>query len=583
MAVELQIATNSSGYVESPPGFLSFPDTLTEAPSGSGLYLIPPEFDETSPDSGLYSLPASFNPDSLLGGQRSNIKGFSVQEDATPIDPGSSAGGVGQITVNVNENPESYSLIQEVITLSDRSTGKVQGTVRNISTSNGDATVVADSVLGLFNSDHIVPPKVGTLGAVFQSYCDIVGIVNDVTVDASIASRPVTYPGWVGNMWVHIKQLLAKEQVELALVFNRVVMRPLRQVEVNAERESSRSASVDNQNTAKKVEINYYNNVYGNQIEVYPLTTDEPTIYQVDAGETITISVSLNASMMSLNQPTCINFVEDRPYPGTNGVYSVSGNDGLPITAAQWTAQGGSVTVALTEDPSVMEITITGASMTDYAPYRIAMSAGTSSYYNSLHITGEGIQQEIKTLTLVTGATSAVTGNEVGITVDNPFISSLADAYKAGIHTAKNYAGRWTISGSAYNLNRPDDSREFISATVADFNALYPGGMTVAEFNVLWAGKTIADFNAYWDEQFESLWLNQAFGNLSGARVKRGDAYFRVLSATTTAEGTSYSAELDTIVSDFNPVWDGATVDDFNEQWAGKLMKDFTIIPLRRS
>jgi len=221
--------------------------------------------------------------------------------------------------------------------------------------------------------------------------------------------------------------------------------------------------------------------------------------------------------------------------------------------------------------------------MADYAPYRISMSAGTSSQYNSLHITGTGVTWEPQTITLVTGATSAVTGEGVGATVINPFISTLRDAYNAGLQTARAYAGSFMVSGNAFGINRSDSDQSQIRATIADFNTAVAAGTDISVFNTTWVGKTIAQFNAYWQSTVDNLFGNQAFGNAAGSRVHRDLAWFRVTGATISETGVQFDAELNTLVSDFNAVWGPTDISVFNASWANKKMKDFTTTPLRKA
>lgn len=553
MAVDIYFpALSSNTFSEGPSGYYTFPITLTENPPGSGLYDIPGYLLPDGVD--LYSVPLD-----LLGAAEagtSNLKMFAVQEDATPIDPSSSAGGVGQITVGMDDFPDAPRLIGEIV-LTDGSRGKTSGTVRSLSVSDGALSIVADSVLGKFNTERIAQPFIGDLGDAIQYYCDLVGVQNDVFVDTTVSSRPVVYPGWVGNAWVYMKQLLAVEQVEMALVFDRVYVRPLRQLIANQDKLTSNGWSLDNASAAHKVEVYYYNHVSGNQLEVFPLRTqDDPPPYTVNAGETITVTQQLEASLSLVNQPTCIDFVNDASYAGTGGVYSVVGNDNLPVPSAQWVAQGGKIEVRITDDPSIIEIQITGASMMDYSPYRIAMSAGSGSDYNSLHITGTGVTWNKKLVTLRTGATTATTSTEVGVTVDNPFLTSKQQAYSLGLLTAGSYAGvNYKISGSALDLNRNGDGDALVQATIADFNLATLPGTPISDFNTLWAGQQIYDFNVYWDEQIKALWSNQLFGNAPGARVLEKEANFRITSATTTESTVQFSAELDTLVKDFNSKW----------------------------
>lgn len=486
--------------------------------------------------------------------ETTNVRSFSVQEDATPIDPSSSAGGVGQINFNLTDFPDGPLLLGNVV-LADGSRGKTSGTVTSVGGNDSELQVTADSILGLFNTNRTAQPYVGTLGGLVQHYCDMVDIPNDVLTDASISSRSVTYPGWKGNVWVYVKQMLAKEQIEMALVFDRVYVRPLRQIIANQERMSSAGYRVSNSEAAQNVETNYYNYVYGSQREVYPIQGQEPQILIVNSGETQTFTQQLNASLSSVNQPVVLTTVANTTFPGTNGVYSVSGNDGLPVPAAQWTAEGGSLRVSITDDPSVIEVTVKGAINPTLAPFRIAMSSGSSNFYNSLHITGTGVSWTKQTVVIPTGVTVDQSSDILAVTVDNVFISSLSDAINLGTKAAQAHAGlQYTVSGTAYDLNRDGSGEGLLQATVGDFNTAYAGEL-ISDFNLLWTGQTIEQFNEYWQGQVDLLWENQLFGNAPGARILGKDANFRVSSATTTESSVQFTAQLDTLVDDFNNVW----------------------------
>lgn len=110
------------------------------------------------------------------------------------------------------------------------------------------------------------------------------------------------------------------------------------------------------------------------------------------------------------------------------------------------------------------------------------------------------------------------------------------------------------------------------------------GGTTVANFNTRYGLlSSIAEFNAEWQTDVENQFQTQAFGNAPGARVLHEDAYYRIESAQYNPVTVSYSAKMDTIVSDFNAVWPGGSVvTDFNELFEGMLVRDFNTIPLWR-
>lgn len=513
-------------------------------------------------------------------GPLTDITSFSVQEDATPTEPSSSFGGVGAINFSALDNDSL--LWMGGVTLVNGEKGSTSGTVIGVSITDGIASVQANSVLGLFNTEKTVSPFIGTFGNAIQHYCDLVGIPNEVQVQASLSSRSVTYPGWKGNIWVFLKQILVREQAEISLIYNRIQVRSLHRLVAYLDRSKSITSSINTGNAAQSIEIAYYNHSYGDQVEIYPDNNEDATIYSVDAGEVQTIDIPVNASIVSVNQPVATDFVNNTSYAGTNGVYAVIGSDNLPITAAQWNAQGGKVTVSTTDDPSIIRVTVTGAFDTTYAPYRIAMSDG-SNEFNSLHITGTAITFDRQTLTLPTGTSTLTTSDAAAPQIDNIFVSTLEEAFNLGLKAAQANAGlNYQISGEVLGLNRTGGNTGILVPLISDFNTANTGN-SIADFNTEWSGQSIAEFNTYWQLQYDELFDNQMFGNAPGARVEYSDAMFRINTTITTDSTVSFTASIDTLVSDFNTVWDGMTIADFNTEFANSSIRDFSIRPLRRT
>lgn len=526
------------GFVEDPfgSGYYTLGNAV-ETPEDSGLYGTDTVIE--SPISGLYNI-----PDSGRRKTTANIEQYTVQEDATTIDPSNFFGGSGQITVGMQDFEDSTEFLTANATLTDSENGRTVGKVRDLNSSFPGVAMTADSILGLLNADHFVAPQVTTFANAMQAYFSTVNLGNSLFIEAALRNRSVSYPGWFGNLWDHLKQIFVAERVEVALVDGVIHIRNLRGIRLSTDNFTATGWTLNNQNTAKKVRIHYYNNTLRTQAEVYPVpapfvmprdredapAASEPQIYNVDAGERLVFTVQLSASLLSVNQPTVVDFVANRDYSNTNGVYAVSGNDGKPITAAQWSAQGGSLSARiLPEDPSQIEVTIIGASDDTYAPYRIAMTAGTGSYYNSLHITGRGVFFEDRYVDLTTGTTAAVTGEEIGAEVTNPFISSLTQAYNVGQRTAANYALQYKINGVG---------RKFVESA--------------------------------------------NFGRLVGGRIGVRNAQFRVDSTTQSVDTASLEASLDTIVADFNAaIPAGTTAGEFSARWLGRTSLDFSVAPLK--
>lgn len=513
-----------------------------------------------------------------------NLYSYSVQEDATRLDPNSFEGGFGQLAFSTNDWSDSFRLSNTSVTLSDGSRGKFQGIVRDTDSTDGVINITADGALSLFNAWRTVQPFQGTLEAYMQYLVGLVGITNNLVVDSSIRTTPVIAPGYVGNVWDNLKQFFAVNQWEIALVFNRVVVRPIRKIYAYHDNVITETVTRNNQVTAEQIEIYWYNHVWGSQTQVYPVPSasgglSNPIV--VNANETIVQQFSIDGSLLSINQPVVQDFVANTSYAGTNGVYAVAGNDGLPVTAAQWTAEGGRLSVRITEDPSIIEVTVTGARTAALSPFRIAMTAGTSSYYDSLRITGTGITWNKELLTLHTGAAPSATGEVVGATVDNKYVRTLADAYTAGLHTAKAFSGPTiTLSGSAPSLNRPADDDAYVTSTIGQFNT-YHTGDTIGQFNIEYTGWSIQQFNDFWRARTADNFDNQLFGQGVGSQIVTKDLIYRVVSTTTDPAVVQYTAVTDTIIDVFNYFWSGKTIGDFNTRYAGYRIQDFNASPIR--
>lgn len=514
-----------------------------------------------------------------------NIIDYSVVEEAMSPNPADFSGGYGSISFSIVENPDTKLLRGKTFELEDGIKGKTSGIVTHVSSSPDSVSVTTDSMLGVLNSWQTLDPISGTFSFLIRYVFDLVSLNLPVRFEGGTDEIPVISRGYIGNLWDWIKQLLSANQVEMALVYNTVVFRPYRTYEAYRGREEDFGWSVSQTETARAVEVTYYNSVDG-FMEYYPVSyddDDDPVIMQADAGETVEYALQLSATPVApLQQPIAVYTVDDEPQPVS--VYSVAGNDDLPIQPAQWRASGGDLTVRVSdEDPSQVIVTVRGANIPNLAPFRIAMSSGSGNYYNSLHLVGEAIKYEPKVIRIPTGASIDTTGTDVGVTVENPFIQTKEQAFSLGILVAGAYSGgEVTVSGSAWDINR----REFsggVYAQIRDFNSTWESGSTIADFNARYALTQIVEFNERWDDYALGEFPVQAFGNAAGARLRDNDAFYRITSATFTPGPLTYMAVMDSLVGDFNDVWDnGTTIAEFNEELFGKLIRDFSTVPLRR-
>lgn len=525
-----------------------------------------------------------------FSGSETNLSGYSVDEDATPIEPSDSSGGTGvsRFTVTEDSSAEGTILLRgDTVEIEDGSNGRTKGTVTSVAGSETEATINAGSRLNALVLECTMLPFAGTLEAAFRYYLSIGGITSGIVIDPVIGARIVALPAWTGNLWDHIKKLCIAEQMEVSLVSSNIVLRPLRQRIVETVKNTDLSWSVDDGSLAQTVEIYYHSNTYVGQALVYPVIGETAAIMQVDTNELSITEVKIDGSIMGVMQPDAIDVVP-RYYTEPISAYSVIDSKGNKIPPLVWKQAGGGVTFEVGEDLQSVIITVIGASLTENAPYRLAGIDPTSSQlgeaeaYSSIRVVAEAIVSTPQVLTLPTGMPLSRTGQVVGVTVDNPFISTLSQAYTTGLLLAGKYAGAaQTINVSATVVNRKSEPGSVRYPTFAEFDAQWVG-KTFAQFTAANAGKTFAGFTAEYFALVADTFENQAFGNVVGARVRFREAWYRIRSSTVTNDIISYSAERDTLISDFNSVWAGATFADFNAKMVGKTFEDFGVIPLWR-
>lgn len=413
----------------------------------------------------------------------SNLEDYSVVEDATPMDPNSMTGGYGQISFDILDYRDYRLLRGKEFLLDDTVKGRTSGLVTEFTNNNGLVTITTDSALGVLNSWQHMPAFVGYVDDLIEMWFAKVGLEVPIRYEGAVAAQHVTVQAFIGNLWDHLKQFLAANKIEMALVYNTIVFRHFRHFDAVTDNLIDITTGVSLGETARTVEVSYYNNEYVSYGELYPPASSyskkregaeedvsELTIMQVDSNETVEYTLQLDATPIRVDRnPEMVEYVDDRPY--AESVYSVVGSDDLPITPARWSAGRGWLRVNISDDdPTQLIVTLHGSSDNSLAPYRIAMSSGSGNYYNSLHIMGEGTRFREDFVTIHTGATVDTTGTEVGVRVQNRFITTKSQALDTGKHTAAAYSGfQANISGTAVDVTRRGIDVG-IRATVADFN-----------------------------------------------------------------------------------------------------------------
>lgn len=525
-------------------------------------------------------------------GSKSSVGNYTVTEEATPVEGSDSSGGVGEISFKAVDDPSrlgSVLLLNDTIKLTDGDRGETQGKVNNLSANNGDLTVTATSRLGSLVVDVDAAPVNDTLANVITYYLSLGGITTNIAIDASVASIPVIAKGWDSlDLWTKIKELCVATGTEIALVKGVVVVRPIRGRRALEINNANESWTVSNSDMAQQVEIVYYNYQYKSSGLLYPQGgwNEDVEILQVDSGQTITRNIPLDITITSVSQPVPVSLVT--PSYSASSVYTVSGNDDFNISPAQWTANGGKITVDIGDDGESLDVTIVGASgsLAKYAPFRLALSSSGGEDYSTLRIVGSGMFYDRQSVIMETGADASVTTKKIGVTVDNIFVKD----YNAAVNLGINVTGKWasptrTISISKADINRPGEtSPNYDYAKFSDFDAYAAsnGYTTFSAFDAAWTGKTFAQFDDYWYQLVKNDFDYQVFGNAIGARVQWRRAMYRIKSTNITESGVDYTAEADTTFADFDvsAQLTNMKFSDFDASYAGLTFSDFALIPL---
>lgn len=524
-------------------------------------------------------------------GSRSSVGGYSVTEDATPIEGSDSSGGVGQITFQAVDDPSRFGsmlLLNDTVRLLDGDRGETQGKITELSSNNRSLSVTATSRLGQLVINADASPVNGTLTTAINYYLSLGGITTGIAIDTSVANIPVIAPAWSGDLWTKIKELCVSTGTEIALVKGNIAVRPIRGRRAFELNNISESWSVSNTDMAQRVEIVYYDTKWVASGLMYPTGgwNEDVTIYSVNSGQTSTVNIPIDATPTSVVQP--VPMLSVSPGYSATSVYTVVGNDDKPIMPAQWTNDGGSVSVAIGADKRSLDVTFVGASgnTAKYAPFRFALSASDGSDYSTLRIVGTGMTYKRQSVLMPTGADASVTSTDIGVTVDNIFVKD----YNAAVNLGINVTGKWasptrTLNISKRDINRPSETNQnYDYATIAQFDAYAAsnGITTFGQFDTAWTGKTFSQFDAYWYDLVKNDFKFQVFGNAIGARIQWRRAMYRIKSTSITESGVDYTAEADTTFADFDAsaAETSMTFASFDASYSGLTFSDFALIPL---
>lgn len=526
----------------------------------------------------------------VIDGFEYELQDYTVTEAATPLTGDDSSGQVGSFSLVVKKPdlniPGKPSLLREYgprmlmgkdVFLRDSRKGHTVGRVTGVDDNYGSGLfqLTCESSLAVFNVFNVqAEPFIGRLDDAFDYYMSLTGSGMLVLTDPAVADRHVVLPGFHGELWVFLKQLASANCVDVALVGGTVVVRPIRVRTVVAGRDVDRGLTVGG-DLAQFVEVNYFQNREIVEELVYPPGgwSEDVAVLSVNAGETVEEVVELKASVSIVYQPVMQSFVDE--FHDSSSVYTVMNDAGDVVLPGAWASAGGSLTVSINEDTKSLTVTITAPNNfftgtgEPVKTFSIGMPTFQGKSYSSLRIVGSGVAYEKNTLKLPTGVAPSRTGTDVGVTVDNPFVSSLNQAYRLGVRTVAKFAGRELgLTGTVLSVNR-DDTGGLDTPPYSEFQVLQAGktyGQVVTDLNDTYGGVQSA-----FASSVANTFKNQVFGNAAGARVwdARSGRWFRVREATVGLGLTQFNAESDMVFDDVLERWNGMTYNSFNSIFDG--------------
>lgn len=523
---------------------------------------------------------------------------YSVEEAATPLAAGDSSGQVGSFTLAFPIPDSAFTttratpwrflrtigesvFLNTQVRIDDARKGFTLGRVTgaSISQDGGTLNLTGISRLGSLNVYGVqAQPFVGTLSAAFTYYLSLANITTDYFIDADIASRPVVFPGWTGELWYHLKQMAAAIDCDISLVSGVILLRAIRKRVATSGRDLTRSLTTGGGTLAQAVEVYRYGNRAITNELVYPPGgwTAEVEVLNVNAGEEQEYTLDLSSSLSSIQAPVMQTFVAQDYSSGS--VYTIVANDGLPVDPALWSASGGSLTVSISPDTTHLIVRLRGATGVPTSSgeaatnFSVALGSDTTgNRYSTLRILGTGVAYSKEKYTIRTGVPASQSATEVGVTIDNPFISSIDDVYRTGTRAAKDFNGTtMTLSGSVTAVNRRGDSGQATYPTYAQvqtaLQTILGGTPTYAQVQTYYVTTLgLTSYQAvqdYWFAYFRNNDVDQVFGNVQGARIydKKSRKWYRIRQGTERPADISFgSADDDLLHSDVQLVYTGKT------------------------
>jgi hypothetical protein len=466
----------------------------------------------------------------VMGDQSDVVIDYSISESASPMSMADTSGEIPALTISAESNsidtlgnthPNSKLLIDNSITIVDDLRGTFTGRVSTLSADSQSVSIQALSIFEKLNTTKRAASINGTVTSAVQSYMALAGIdSSNYSIDSSFNSQSVVFPGWNDNIWNSLKMLCVAINAEMYFQSNVLYFKPRATKTLNVENIDGESFSIElGQQTKSTVFTrNKTSWTTGGIVFAYH---PQDSVESIEANELKEFIVTSSVALNSINQPeyadakfsTYVNYIQPTstgqiPTEYLNGFYSFITKTGTIVPDEKALEYKASVRVELTDNPYEIKVIVTGPN----TKYNTPWSLQFKDKEPALAFTGTGAFVQPQQIAFNTGTSVGDDSNEY---TDNPFLVNDTYLNNTAYYTNQELCGPVVTFSFATDKIEEASNQEFGYLPGAIFsyegskyritNASYGYGsisvdakqyVTFADFNTIWAGKTIAQFNS---------------------------------------------------------------------------------------
>lgn len=385
------------------------------------------------------------------------LSDYTINQDSTPTDSTDTSGSVGEFTA-VGRPPEQSPITttfgaqwlkgREVLISTSHNT--MTGEIRDVTDHNGTVTMAGTTLMSRLQAYNVQAlPYQGSLLGLIQNYLRLSPGSPLVAVGhPDLIGRRIVAPGWQGELWFHLKQLCAAEKITLRIEGFKVFVEPIDRATVSVNTTLDVRTQDSSTTVATHVEVTHRNNRWVTDHLVWPHGGwgEGTPILSVNPGEFVVQELPLQTSLESFITPRQVDYVAKGEM--RDSVFTVVGDDGLTVTADEFHRHGGYIRFSL--DQSRQKILVfmqgpTGVTRPDgetVNTFSMASRFGDSAdRYSTLRILGTGVTWDEHVVRFPTGAGKNQAQTEVGVSIDNIFLTSMRQVVEAGTTAARKHAG----------------------------------------------------------------------------------------------------------------------------------------------